>query len=54
VHGIVIPEEIDQGFYNKLMDMKTGSAERQKFLDSLRPRLSPEVLRATECVWAWP
>ena len=48
VQGIIIPEEIDEDFYNKLVQMKQGSPERQKFLDSLRSRLSQEALDATE------
>ena len=48
VQGIIIPEEIDEDFYNKLVQMKQGSPERQKFLASLRSRLSQEALAATE------
>ena len=48
VHGIIIPEEIDKDFYDKLMQMKGDTAERRAFLDSLRPRLSPEALEATK------
>ena len=48
VHGIAIPEEIDRDFYDKLMQMRGNTAARKNFLASLRPRLSPEALRATE------
>ena len=48
VHGIVIPEEIDREFYDKLMQMRGNTAARKNYLNSLRPRLSPEALRAAE------
>ena len=47
VHGIVIPEEIDKDFYDKLIALKEGTDARRDYIESLRPRLSAETLEAT-------
>ena len=46
--SIAIPEEIDKGFCDQLMKMAKGSRERKDLLNSLKPRLTPEALKATE------
>ncbi len=43
---ISLPEEIDQDFYNKLMEM-ADPAKKQAYLDSIKSRVSPEALQAT-------
>ena len=42
--GISAPEEIDEEFYNVLMEMDgKDSAKRKEYLDSIAPRISPAV-----------
>ena len=48
VHGIVIPEEIDQDLYEKLVALEQGTEARKNYIESLRARLSDEALKATE------
>ena len=48
MQSIALPEEIDKGFYDKLMEMDNDPAQKQAFLDTLKPRISPEALKATE------
>ena len=43
-----LPEEIDEDFYNKLMDMDEHPEKKQAYLDSIAPRISKNALRATE------
>ena len=47
LQSIAMPEEIDQEFYNKLMEMDGNPDQRKAYLDSIAPRLSPEALDAT-------
>ena len=47
VHTVALPEEIDEDFYNVLMEMDKDPARRQEYLDSIRPRISPAALEAT-------
>ncbi len=44
---IALPEEIDQEFYDKLIEMDNDPAKKQAYLDSIAPRISPDALRAT-------
>ena len=47
--GVVAPEEIDEEFYNVLMEMDgKDSAKRKEYLDSIAPRISPAALKAAE------
>ena len=46
--SIAVPEEMDKEFFDMLMKMKPGSADRQNFLDSIKPRISEEAFKATE------
>jgi len=48
LQSIAIPEEIDEDFYNKLMEMDKDPSKKQAYLNSLAPRISEEALRATE------
>ena len=47
LQSIAMPEEIDQEFYDKLMEMDRNPNQRKAYLDSIAPRLSPEALDAT-------
>ena len=47
LQSIAMPEEIDQEFYDKLMEMDRNPDQRKAYLDSIAPRLSPEALDAT-------
>jgi hypothetical protein len=47
IQSIAMPEEIDKEFYDKLMEMDSNPAQKQAYLDSIAPRLSPEALDAT-------
>ncbi len=47
--GISAPEEIDEEFYNVLMEMDgKDSAKRKEYLDAIAPRISPAALKAAE------
>ena len=47
--GVVAPEEIDEEFYNVLMEMDgKDSAKRKEYLDSIAPRISPAALKAAD------
>ena len=48
MQSIALPEEIDQKFYDKLMEMERDPAKKQAYLDSIASRISPDSLRATE------
>jgi len=48
LQSIALPEEIDQDFYDKLMEMDQDPTKKQAYLDSIAPRISPDALRATE------
>ena len=48
LQSIALPEEIDQEFYDKLMEMDRDPAKKQAYLDSIAPRISPDALKATE------
>jgi hypothetical protein len=48
MQSIALPEEIDQKFYDKLMEMERDPAKKQAYLDSIASRISPDALRATE------
>ena len=48
MQSIALPEEIDQDFYDKLMEMERDPAKKQAYLDSIASRISPDALRATE------
>ena len=48
MQSIALPEEIDEDFYNKLMDMDAHPEKKQAYLDSIAPRISKNALRATE------
>ena len=48
MQSIALPEEIDEDFYNKLMDMDEHPEKKQAYLDSIAPRISKNALRATE------
>ena len=45
--SVAIPEEIDQDFYDKLMEMDRDPTKKQAYLDSIAPRISPAALAAT-------
>lgn len=47
IQSIAMPEEVDKEFYDKLMEMDSNPAQKQAYLDSIAPRLSPEALDAT-------
>ena len=46
--SIVMPEEIDREFYDKLIEMDNNPAKKEAYLQSIAPRISPEALRAAE------
>ena len=46
--SVAMPEEIDQEFYDTLMEMDSNPAKKQEYLDAIAPRISQEALRATE------
>ena len=48
LQSIALPEEIDDEFYEKLMEMDRDPAKKKAYLDSIAPRISPEALRAAE------
>lgn len=43
-----LPEEIDRGFFDKLMEMDKDPEKMQTYLASLKPRISAEALAAAE------
>ena len=45
--SVALPEEIDEDFYEKLMEMDRDPAQKQAFLDTIAPRISPAALAAT-------
>ena len=47
MQSTALPEEIDQDFYDKLMEMEQP-AKKQAYLDSIASRISPDALKATE------
>ena len=48
MQSVALPEEIDEDFYNKLMDMDAHPEKKQAYLDSIAPRISKNALKATE------
>ncbi|MBR3221761.1 MAG: hypothetical protein IKF72_05950 [Kiritimatiellae bacterium] len=48
MQSVALPEEIDEDFYNKLMEMDRDPAKKQAYLGSLASRISPKALKATE------
>ena len=48
LQSTALPEEIDEDFYNKLMEMDKDPSKKQDYLNSLAPRISKEALTATE------
>ena len=48
MQSIAIPEEIDEDFYNKLMEMDKDPAKKRAFLDTIKPRISKAALKTTE------
>ena len=48
LQNTALPEEIDEDFYNKLMEMDKDPSKKQDYLNSLAPRISKEALTATE------
>ncbi len=38
MQSVALPEEIDEDFYNKLMEMDTHPEKKQAYLDSIAPR----------------
>ena len=48
LQNVALPEEIDQDFYDKLMEMDEDPAKKNAYLDSIKPRISPDALKATE------
>ena len=47
LQSIALPEEIDQAFYDKLMEMDEDPAKKQAYLESIASRISSEALNAT-------
>ena len=43
-----VPEEIDEDFYNRLIDMDQHPEKKRAYLESIAPRLSPDSVRAAE------
>ena len=48
MQSVALPEEIDRGFYETLMDMDKHSEKKQAYLESIKPRISQKALEATE------
>ena len=48
MQSIALPEEIDEDFYNTLMDMEKYPDKKKAYLDSIAPRISQKALKATE------
>lgn len=46
VKSIVMPEKIDEEAYQSLMKLKEGGENRQKYLDSIKGRLSAEAYKS--------
>ena len=46
LQSVALPEEIDQEFYDKLMEMANPD-KKKAYLDSIKSRVSPEALEAT-------
>ena len=43
-----LPEEIDKGLYDKLMEMDANPDKEREYLESLKPRISAAAVKATE------
>ena len=48
LQSTALPEEIDEDFYNKLMEMDKDPSKKQDYLNTLAPRISKEALTATK------
>jgi hypothetical protein len=48
LQSIALPEEIDKGFYDKLMELDQNPDKMQGYLNSLKPRVSADALKAVE------
>ena len=48
MQSTALPEEIDEDFYNKLMEMDANPDKKKEYLESLKPRISAAALKATE------
>ncbi len=48
MQSIALPEEIDQDFFDKLMEMDKDPNKKQAYLDSIATRISSDAMRATE------
>ena len=48
LQSVALPDEIDQAFYDKLMEMNDDPAKKKAYLASIEPRISSDALKATE------
>ena len=48
LQSTALPEEIDEDFYNRLMEMDRDPSKKKAYIESLKPRISEAALKATE------
>ena len=48
MQSFALPEEIDEDFYNVLMDMDEHSTKMDAYINTISPRVSPDALEATK------